>query len=477
MSYPAITSGKKYVTFFGRIVILGFGSIGQGTLPLILRHIDCDPVKITIVTADERGRAEAEAMGIEFVVQPLTRENYIEILTPLLDAGDFLCNLSVDVSSLALIEFCHRRGVLYLDTCIEPWCGGYTDNALSPSERSNYALRESALEFRRRAGNEGSTAVVTHGANPGLVSHFVKQALLDIARDTGVDAAPTGRSGWAALADHLNVNVIHIAERDTQVSHLPKQPGEFVNTWSVDGFFSEGAQPAELGWGSHERHFPTDAARHSFGCGAAIFLNRQGAGTRIRSWTPLEGPYHGFLVTHGESISIADYLTLREGQNVLYRPTVHYAYHPCDDAVLSLHELAGKNWNLQREKRILMDEITEGVDELGVLLMGHAKGIYWHGSVLSIEEARKLAPYQNATSLQVTMPVVAGMIWAIENPNRGLVEPDEMDHERILEITRPYLGKLIGTYGDWTPLQGRKPLFPEDIDTSDPWQFKNFRVA
>ena len=111
-----------------------------------------------------------------------------------------------------------------------------------------------------------------------------------------------------------------------------------------------------------------------------------------------------------------------------YRPTVHYAYHPCDDAVLSLHELAGKNWRMQARKRLMMDEIAKGIDELGVLLMGHAKGAYWYGSRLSIEEARELAPHNNATSLQVTAAVLAGVIWAIENPRAGIVEPEEMDH-------------------------------------------------
>src|ERR1700758_1557151 len=152
------------------------------------------------------------------------------------------------------------------------------------------------------------------------------------------------------------------ASRGTQVTSFPKAVGEFVNTWSIDGFVSEGSQPAELGWGTHERHFPADGRRHDFGCGAAIYLLRPGASTRMRSWTPLEGPYHGFLITHGESISIADYFTLRQGERVAYRPTVHYAYHPCDDAVLSIHELAGKNWHLQTRKRILMDEITQGID-------------------------------------------------------------------------------------------------------------------
>ncbi len=320
--------------------------------------------------------------------------------------------------------------------------------------------------------------MLTHGANPGLVSHLVKQALLNIAADTGVEAGvPASREEWGALARSLGVKVIHIAERDTQVSLTPKEPNEFVNTWSVDGFVSEGQQPAELGWGSHERNFPRDGKRQETGCGSAIYLSQPGAATRVRTWTPLADEIHGFLITHGESVSISDYLTVREGSQVAYRPTVHYAYHPSDAAVLSVHEFAGRNWRLQDRKRILMNDIVQGRDELGVLLAGHKKNAYWYGSRLTIDEARKLAPHNSATSLQVTVAVLSGLIWAIENPNNGITEPDEMDFRRNLEICMPYLGEVVGEYTEWTPLTHRERLFPEDVDKSDPWQFKNVRVT
>jgi homospermidine synthase len=467
----------KHAAFAGRMVMLGFGSIGQGVLPLILRHIDMPKDRIEIVTSDDRGAAIAAEMGIKHTVLPLTRANYEAELRARLTRGDFLCNLSVDVSSVALITLCREIGALYLDTCIEPWVGGYTDPSLTPSQRSNYALRESALALKT---GSGPTAVTTHGANPGLVSHFVKQAMLDIARDTGRDAtAPTSREGWAKLAADLGVKVIHIAERDTQVAAgRPKARGEFVNTWSIDGFTGEGCQPAELGWGSHEKALPSDGRRHDFGCDAAIYLMRPGASTRVRSWTPLEGPMHSFLITHNESISLADYYTLRDDKGaVLHRPTAHYAYHPCDDAVLSVHEFAGRNWEIQPQKRLMMDEITSGMDELGVLLMGHEKGAYWYGSRLTVEEARKLAPHNNATSLQVCVAVLAGLVHAIENPDQGVLEADDLDHARALEICFPYLGEMAGVYSDWTPLQDRGALFPEDVDAEDPWQFKNFRVV
>ena len=250
-----MTEFKKYIRFNGRMVIVGFGSIGQGVLPLFLRHIEMDAKQITVITADEAGRAEAEEYGVkEFRVEPIDQANLESVLAPLVGAGDFVVNLSVDVSSIALFSFAHQRGALYIDTCIEPWPGGYTDPTISPSLRSNYALRERAHALRPKFAG-GPTVVLTHGANPGMVSHFVKQALLNIARDTGVDTAvPASRAEWGALARKLSVKVIHIAERDTQVCSHPKTRGEFVNTWSIDGFLSEGCQPAELGWGAHERH-------------------------------------------------------------------------------------------------------------------------------------------------------------------------------------------------------------------------------
>lgn len=472
-----MTAYKKFTKFNHKIVILGFGSVGQGVLPLLLRHIDIAPEQIKIISAEEDGREEADHYHVPFTMVSITKDNYKEILAKNLSPGDFLLNASINVSSTRLIEFCHYHAVCYLDACIEPWAGGYVDASVPLSERSNYKLREEALSLRQELG-PGPTAVLSHGANPGLVSHWVKQALINIAHDLGImKDLPKTRQQWAQLAQSLNIKAIQCAERDTQVSSRPKQRNEFVNTWSVEGFAGEGCQPSELGWGTHEQYFPIDGSHHGYGCDAAIYLKRSGITTRVRGWTPLEGSYHGFLITHNESISIADYLTIKENGAVRYRPTVYYAYHPCDDAVLSIHELNGRNFRLQSNLRLIMDDVYDGIDELGVLLMGHQKGAYWYGSVLSIQEARTLAPYNNATSLQVVAGVLAGLIWAIENPDAGIVEPDEMPFDRILEVANPYLGNVVGQYSDWTPLKNRGVLFDEDVDETDPWQFKNFRVV
>jgi len=463
----------------GPIVMIGFGSIGKGTLPLIERHFAYDRSRFVIIDPHEDG-ALATQHGVRFIKQAVTKDNYRQLLAPLLTQGGgqgFCVNLSVDTSSVDIMNLCREIGALYIDTVVEPWAGFYFDAKLGPEARSNYALRETLLAEKHKSAG-GPTAVSTCGANPGMVSWFVKQALLDIARDTNfTHNAPNSRQGWAELAMHLGVKGIHIAERDTQRSKRPKPMKRFVNTWSVEGFVSEGMQPAELGWGTHEKWMPENGRTHNYGCGAAIFLLQPGANTRVRSWCPTPGPQYGFLVTHNESISIADYFTVRDGRRVVYRPTCHYAYHPANDAVLSLHEMFGAAGQMQPGWHILDEnEIEDGIDELGVLLYGHARNAYWYGSQLSIEETRAIAPYQNATGLQVSSAVLAGMVWALENPNEGIVEADETDFRRCLEIQMPYLGPVKGFYTDWTPLHDRPGLFPEDIDTSDPWQFRNVLV-
>ena len=457
----------------GPIVIIGFGSIGKGTLPLIERHFDYDADKLVVVEPDASVHTFLSQRKIRHEQIAITRDKYRDVLRGLFPDGKGFCvNLSVDTSSLDIMKLCREMGVLYIDTVVEPWDGFYFETE-NNAERTNYALRQKVRD-EKAANPGGTTAVSCCGANPGMVSWFVKEALLTLARDTGKEtAAPENREGWGKLMQSLGVKGVHIAERDTQARRIPRPRGTFVNTWSVEGFISEGFQPAELGWGTHETWFPENGHSYDTGCQAAIWLERPGAITRVHTWCPTPGPQFGFLVTHNEAVSISDYYTLGDPGAPEYRPTCHYAYHPSDDAVLSLHEMFGSGVTQTKHHIMEPDEISEGIDELGVLLYGHEKNALWYGSRLSNAEAIELAPYQNATGLQVSSAVLAGMVWALENPQAGIVETDEMDHARCLDVQRPYLGPVEAHYTDWTPLQNRWELFPEDIDESDPWLFRN----
>lgn len=461
--------------FGGRIVMLGCGSIGQALLPLLTRRFTIAQ-PITVLSLDEVGRGVARAQGARFLHCHLTPGTFHRELSRYLSAGDALVNVSVDVSSLELVEWCAEHEVLYVDTSIEPWPGVF-DNPMRPlRERTNYLARERLLRLADRLGEASPTAIVDHGANPGLVSHFVKRALLDLHEKLGHGVArPEGRRGWAALASNLGVSLIQISERDTQAAERPKRPNEFVNTWSIDGFVDELMQPAELSLGTHEPGKPPGAQWHRAESGS-LYFKQPGGATFGRSWLPSLGGFQGLMLSHDETFSIADFLSLRDGERFAYRPTVMYVYHPCDDAMLSALELEGRGWQMQPTRRVLSTDLVTGADELGVLLAGHERNAYWFGSQLSIEDARRHVPHANATSLQVAAGALSALTYAVRHPRLGVLEPDELDFEECLAIASPYLGRMMGAFTDWTPLQGRGHLFAEAIDPAQPWQLQNVRA-
>ena len=175
----------------GPVVMVGFGSIGRGTLPLLDRHIDFDRARCTVIDPDDRDRAILDAHGVRYLREHITPANYRDLLTALLTEGEgqgFCINLSVDTSSLDLMRLCRELGVLYIDTVVEPWPGFYYDASADNATRTNHALRTTVLD-ERRANPGGPTAVSCCGANPGMVSWFVKAALVRLAGESSSGAS------------------------------------------------------------------------------------------------------------------------------------------------------------------------------------------------------------------------------------------------------------------------------------------------
>jgi homospermidine synthase len=445
--------------------------------------------QITIVDQlDNRDRVrEVLDAGATYVQDQITKDGLASQLAQYVSAGDILIDLAWNIDANAIIGWCHDNGVLYLNTSVEEWEPYAAGASRPPLERTLYYRHMRMREMKAGWTTTGPTAIVEHGANPGMVSHFVKKALEEIAQRglreakfvnaAEVEAALTARE-YPRLAHALDVKVIHISERDTQISDKPKQVDEFVNTWSVEGFYEEGIAPAELGWGTHEKTLPAHAYVHEGnGPRNQIAIAQPGATTWVRSWVP-ECEITGMVIRHGEAFTMSDHLTVWDGDTAIYRPTVHYAYCPSDAAIISMRELEMRQFDLQANQRIMNEEIIDGEDRLGVLLMGHAYSSWWTGSMLSIHEARKLVPGQSATTLQVASSVYAAVAWMIDNPERGLLVPDDLPWDEVYPIAEPYLGPIWSGPSDWTPLKSRVDLFApwtgRTYAHSDPWQFTNF---
>ena len=472
--------------FQGRILVLGAGSVAQCAIPLLLEHL-VDAKQMTIVDQrDNRSRVKgALNSGATYIQDQVTKENLSSFLSQHLNAGDFLLDLAWNIDANAIMQWAHDNDVLYLNTSVEEWDPYGDASKRNPLDRTLYVRHMRLREMKSKWTKIGATAIVEHGANPGLVSHLVKKALVDIANKTIEDGIATdaiksalAAEDYAKLAQALTVKVIHISERDTQVSDKPKLLNEFVNTWSVEGLYEEGVAPAELGWGTHEKKLPAMAYEHKSGPKTQIAIAQPGAKTWVRSWVP-NMEITGMVIRHGEAFTIPDHLTVWDGDKAVYRPTVHYAYCPTDAAIASLRELEHRNWDLTENQRIMNDEIIDGDDRLGVLLMGHPYKAWWTGSLLSIHDSRKLIPNQSATTVQVASAVFAAVAWAVKNPKRGLLVPDDLPWREVLAYAEKYWGGIYSAPADWTPIDNRKDFFEgwngKEYD-SDPWQFSNFLI-
>ena len=493
--YPKVKVAipKTKVKFGGKLLILGCGGVSQCAVPLVLRHFAMPANKITIMDfVDNRPRVEdALKQGVRYVFDRVTEQNYRKLLAKYVGSGDMIIDLAWNIDCWGILDWCRENNILYVNTSVEEWNPYRDDKRTDPTQYTLYHRHMKLRELMKKKWGEkkGATAIVDHGANPGLVSHFTKKALLDIAKKIIKEKPSDPRvkelkkfvseNNFPKLAQLTGVKVIHISERDTQITDKPKQVNEFVNTWSIEGFYEEGVAPAEMGWGTHEKKMPKNGHVHKTGPKNQICLSTLGMNTLVRSWVPC-GEINGMVIRHGEAFSISDRLTIWKEGDVVYRPTVHYAYCPSDSAIASLHELRMRQCKMQEKQRILADDIVDGRDELGVLLMGHDFTSWWCGSLLDIHTTRKLVPHQQATTLQVAVSVVAAALWMIKNPREGFLLPDDIDREFILKFAEPYIVPFVSIPSDWTPLQNLNQKYmkfglsaPKE---EDKWQFSSFLV-
>ena len=478
------------LSFDKRILIIGYGSVSKCTLPILFKHIKVPYTNVTVIdfTDVRKDIRQWTEKGVKYYQSKITPLNLAKELSRHVGAGGLIIDLAWNIGCIDIVTWCHNNRVLYVNTSVEEW-DPYADiHNKTTLQKSLYFRQMQIRDMVSKWNNRATTAILDHGANPGLISHFTKQGIVDIAEKSVKDKKTPKKKvkrlekllhekALPHLAMELGIKSIHCSERDTQITDRPKEVDEFVGTWSVEGLREEGVSPAEMGWGTHEKKLPRLAHAPHHGPKNQIFLAQMGMNTWVRSWIPNQ-EIVGMVIRHGEAFGISDRLTVWKGSKAVYRPTVHYAYMPCHETISSLHELRCRNYELQPRWRIMNDEITSGEDILGALLMGHAYNSWWTGSVLSIEESRRLVPHQNATTMQVAIGVIAAAMWMIEHPVRGVLLPDDLPHEYVLKIAKPYLGRFVSVASNWTPLSNYQIFFKENkadkLDTKNIWCFDNF---
>ncbi|MBC8953956.1 saccharopine dehydrogenase NADP-binding domain-containing protein [Xenorhabdus sp. PB62.4] len=467
---------ENVIQFDGKILVLGFGTVAQCLIDVINNHVILPPENIIVIEPGEATEQDVEKIvnkGYQYVsCNKLTKKNYKKTLEHYFFSGDLLVNLTCSVDAIDIMEFAHSKGLLYVDSSFEIWAEDQVEEMGDMQHQTLYALHNRAREVSKRWEKNSPTAITNHGANPGIVNHLTKAALVELAKHLGIfKQAPETREQWAELARKCSVKVIHISERDTQISHSPKPIDEFRNTWSVQAFMDEATSLAELGWGTHEKTLPSHAITHNTGSKNALFFHRYGCDIVVKSWLPDGGQIYGYLMPHSECVTLSQYFTVFEDSAVVYRPTVKFAYLPAPDAFVSIHEYMMSNWTPHAKAKIIKDDIITGSDELGILLMGHNRKTFWYGSQVDIHRARQIVPGHNATTMQVIGGVISAIIWCLTNPKQGYCETEDLPYQDILSIAEPYISPIYQSFSDWSPTNNE-----ENMTEDDRWQFKNYLV-
>lgn len=469
-----------------KLLLIGHGCIGSTFLTLLLRHSNITRKNVLVVDM-KNDALKIVPKNVNSKKIFVSKSNYENLILSFLGPGDILVDLGYYIATKDLLHLCNKNSIHFVNTAVELWYkeGEYEDGLedLTESDPRKQTLYHRQLEIQKmiKTFKKQTTSIITHGANPGWVSHFVKEALVDMVKylDNQNKLSKKKKDklyllieqeNYPQIAKILDVQVIHISERDSQVVKDVKQENVFRNTWSIIGFIEEGVAPAELGWGTHE----SDKIGLAYDVGPQnqIALRSRGINTWVKSWVP-SGPFIGMIVRHEEAYSISKYLTLDK-----YRPTVHYAYLPCNEAIVSLNEIQNQimvdNEIPEIKEEILNKQILKGKDELGVLLF--SKDLtWWRGSLLDIKEARMLIPSQSATSIQVGISVLAAVYYTITHPNEGVIHPEFMKHLDILWLIEAYLGPIRSIPVDWSPLNSSTDYVK--MDKRNPFRFENFVVS
>lgn len=320
------------------IIIIGFGSVAQGLLPLLSRHYNGVNVTIFEKHLNESLIEITTEFSATLEEKAITAENFKPILA-VLKRKYFLVNLAVSVSSLELLELAQKYDSLYLDTCIEPWA--YKDEKYQ-ALITNYQLREVMKTYQQKT--TGPTAVVAHGANPGFISILLKKALVEMAAANNIVAEPKTRLNGQRLPTSLKYKLYKSPSMTPKSVHQPAPPK--LRLHMVCGR-SRYRMPASsrIGLG-HTRNRNSLRRKKN---GYALEMLEQGCNVRVKSWSPNYLEFSAYLLTHNEALSIAEYLTLGDPENPTYRPTVYYAYEPCDQTLDSM-QLLGQSEQSEKSK-------------------------------------------------------------------------------------------------------------------------------
>ena len=250
--------------------MIGFGSIGKGTLPLIERHFTYDKTRFVVIDPEDKDRNLLDERGIRFIHQARDQGQLPASAEAAADRRRRPGLLRQPVGRHLLAR---HHGIVPRDRrALHRHRGRAVGGLLLRFQ----ARSRGALELRAARNRAGRAPQAARAAPPRCpaaapIPAWCPGSSSRRSSTSPATSASSSRSrrrarNGAGSPRRLGVKGIHIAERDTQRAKQPKPHGRLRQHLVGRGLLSEGMQPAELGWGTHEKWMPKNGHKHKTGC-------------------------------------------------------------------------------------------------------------------------------------------------------------------------------------------------------------------
>jgi homospermidine synthase len=453
-----------------KIILLGCGLVGSTVLEMFvstsLGSIVLKNFSSILILDKHKKNIPKFPIPLKFIQIEITKKNISMFLT-YIKKGDLVIDVSYNIDFHAIIKKCLDVDAMYINTSMERWPLEKEDDVnVDFINRTLQHLHKKVRNMEITTTNKNKI-ILTHGMNPGLISHFAFMAIKNISADILKEAdnkhilneqikslrKAYNEKNFPVMCYILNVETIHCSEKDTQEPKIPKSKGEFVNTWGPYSFYSEGVDPVQLGWGTHEKEIPDGVKMEN-----QVFLHKHGMDVTGKSWI-YNSEITGMLISHSENDTLSNYLTvLGTDEKVLYRPSVYYVYSPSKSGWESIEEVKSNRYQmLEKERGLKGEDIKSGEDAVGALLIfssdprerilyGKNKldSKYWCGTILDINQTKNMGLKSGPTTVQVGASLLSAIYWGLSSEKtKNILFPEDIPFEKIMEKAIPYLGTIF----------------------------------
>jgi homospermidine synthase len=423
-------------------LMLGMGSIARSLMEVLKHeHSPFLKYKMTVICPEAIPDYIYKIKpDIKHIKKYITEDNYIKLLEPLISPAVFVVDLTVNTDSIAIMALCKKNDVLYINTSIEEY---HKPRRPKDPEKLTLYYQDIQLEKEMKKIKNDTSQLHSFGLNPGACSSMVYLGIMAYCEKYHPEKVKLLKEGKYNRVARDVLEMIHIAEYDNQEIKQKPSKSTFYCSWSAEGYLSESLSPAFVASpikpagfkkSKYNKYMYYSPKLRSMDCmTTSICLDANGE--------PF--PITGRQITHFELVSLSANLGLGK-----YVPKISYVYSSCPISQIGLENVKADNYREPENKKVFyQQDITnkDSIDSMGALLQFKDGRRWWVGSVLSNNQVMGILGRNcrsNATQLQVSAAVLAGIEWLMRHRHADTITAEEVPFNSIINRAKKYWGNF-----------------------------------